>query len=189
MISENLWSLRKWADTAADSGKAQLGRQETILTWMGAGCSGKACCLRGDLRMSFGQVADRETSRIVIRMDRDVLHLSYKFRFNGCDWENLDYALEIDWTVCNYGGKRPWFLCPARGCGRRVAILYGERIFACRHCYRLIYECQREAPHYRAMRRGYKLHERLRGFWGIEDGLPTRPRGMHQRTYATLAKK
>jgi hypothetical protein len=27
------------------------------------------------------------------------------------------------------------FICPAAGCGRRVAILYGGGNFACRHCY------------------------------------------------------
>ena len=91
--------------------------------------------------------------------------------------------------VSEYGGERPWFLCPARGCGRRVAILYGGRIFACRHCYRLVYECQREAPHYQALRRGQKLHEKLNGFGGVLEGLPPRPRGMHRRTYLRLAKR
>jgi hypothetical protein len=37
-----------------------------------------------------------------------------------------------------------WFICPAVGCGRCVAILYGGGIFACRHCYRLAYASSRE---------------------------------------------
>ena len=36
------------------------------------------------------------------------------------------------------------FICPAAGCGRRVAILYRGGIFACRHCYRLAYASSRE---------------------------------------------
>ena len=44
------------------------------------------------------------------------------------------YAVRIVRTVCNLGGSRAWFICPAVGCGRRVAILYGGGIFACRHC-------------------------------------------------------
>jgi Transposase DDE domain len=30
----------------------------------------------------------------------------------------------LEWTPCNYGGARPWFLCPMDGCRRRVAVLY-----------------------------------------------------------------
>jgi hypothetical protein len=55
-----------------------------------------------------------------------------------------EYAIGLDWTPCTYGGQRAWFLCPAAGCGRRVATLYGGAIFACRHCYRLVYPSQRE---------------------------------------------
>src|SRR5271165_3257300 len=33
------------------------------------------------------------------------------------DWKNGKYAIPIVRTPCNYGGARPWFLCPARRCG------------------------------------------------------------------------
>ena len=39
------------------------------------------------------------------------------------EWER--YPVFLDTTLCHIGGERHWFLCPARGCGRRVAILYG----------------------------------------------------------------
>lgn len=52
------------------------------------------------------------------------------------------YPVQIVWTCCFYGGKRPWFLCPAAGCNLRVAILYGGSVFACRHCYGLSYKSQ-----------------------------------------------
>ena len=50
--------------------------------------------------------------------------------------------LRLAWTPCNYGGSRPWFLCP--GCDRRAAILYveGGRLL-CRPCLGLSYPSQR----------------------------------------------
>jgi hypothetical protein len=50
----------------------------------------------------------------------------------------------IERTPCHVGGSRPWFICPALGCGRRVAILYGGGIFACRLCFQLAYASARE---------------------------------------------
>ncbi len=52
----------------------------------------------------------------------------------------------LEWTPCNYGGSRPWFMCPGEGCGRRVAILYGPTLpLLCRLCRNLVYESQRRA--------------------------------------------
>jgi hypothetical protein len=50
--------------------------------------------------------------------------------------------VRLEWTPCNYGGQRPWFLSPVRGCSRRVAVLYGGGIFACRRCHGLNYQSQ-----------------------------------------------
>src|ERR1700722_14048018 len=30
----------------------------------------------------------------------------------------------LTYTTCNYGGRRPWFICPMPECNRRVAVLY-----------------------------------------------------------------
>jgi hypothetical protein len=30
----------------------------------------------------------------------------------------------LTYTPSNFGGRRPWFVCPSPRCGRRVAILY-----------------------------------------------------------------
>ncbi len=69
------------------------------------------------------------------------LILNYKHRSPQEDWRILKYPVLLDWTDCTFGGRRAWFRCPANGCGRRVALLYLGRagIFACRHCYRLVY--------------------------------------------------
>jgi hypothetical protein len=81
---------------------------------------------------------------------------------------------------------RKWFACPARGCGRRVAKLYGGRIFACRHCYQLAYPFQREAAFQRSQRRADRSRTRLRWREGFEDCRGEKPKGMHWRTYHRL---
>src|SRR6478609_5352946 len=44
----------------------------------------------------------------------------------------LLHKFGIQWTRCNFGGRRPWFICQ---CGKRVAKLYDtSSIVACRHC-------------------------------------------------------
>ena len=72
--------------------------------------------------------------------------LRYRSRSGqGSEWEDVWEPVSLTWTACNFGGERPWFLCPGTGCGRRVAVLYGPgRYFLCRHCYDLVYESQRE---------------------------------------------
>jgi hypothetical protein len=82
----------------------------------------------------------------------NVVVLSDRQRLHGSDqWEQTDYLIHLVRTPCHYGGERVWFLCPARGCSRRVAILYGGNIFACRHCYRLAYQSQRAQRYQRAL--------------------------------------
>jgi len=88
-------------------------------------------------------------------------------------------------TRCNCGGQRAWFRCLARGCGRRVAILYGGEIFACRHCYQLAYPSQRESSGDRADARAWKIRERCSGWGSLFDPL-MRPKGMHWRTFRRL---
>lgn len=116
----------------------------------------------------------------------DCVKLMYKVRErrSGGEWEPREYFVNLERTRCNYGGTRPWFLCPGRGCGRRVAILYScGGYFLCRQCHRLAYECQRESDLDRTARRLRKLTSRLCEWATIFDGMPPRPKGMHRRTY------
>ena len=124
---------------------------------------------------------------IKVRAESDRVILIYRHCNGGGEWKDESYPVSLDWTSCNYGGKRPWFLCPAKGCGRRVAVLYGGSIFACRHCHQLAYPSQRETDYDRAARRANKIRERL----GWEQGIFNpkgwkKPKGMHWRTFERL---
>lgn len=124
---------------------------------------------------------------INIRVDhRHSLALNYRSRGNGGEWVDRAYSVALTWTDCHYGGQRAWWLCPAVGCGRRVAVLYGGPVYACRHCHRLAYQSQRETPDDRATRRADKLRDQLGWEAGILNGEGGKPKGMHWATYARL---
>jgi hypothetical protein len=122
---------------------------------------------------------------IQVRTESDQVILSYRQRGSG-EWKDERYPVRLDWSPCNYGGQRAWFLCPAVGCSRRVAILYGGAIFACRHCYRLAYSSQRENANDRATRRADRLRARLGWEPGILNGDGGKPEGMRWRTFERL---
>jgi len=95
--------------------------------------------------------------------------------------------VNLDWTNCKFGGRRPWFLCPATGCGKRVAILYDGVIFACRHCHQLAYASQRETGYDRMARRADRIRTKLGWEPGILNGKGLRPKGMHWKTFERLS--
>ncbi len=125
-------------------------------------------------------------SCIRVSTRQDAVTLTYSHKPNGKSGERKNYPIYIDWTSCHFGGERPWFLCPASGCGRRVAILYCGGIFACRHCYNLAYACQSETIHDRELRRVEKIRDRLGWEPGILSRTGSRPKGMHFSTYKKL---
>jgi hypothetical protein len=125
---------------------------------------------------------------IQARPEADRVILSYRHQSGGNDWRPMEYPVRLEWTDCHLGGRRVWFLCPAAGCGRRVALLYlgGAGIFACRHCHRLAYACQREAADDRAARRADRIRDRLGWQAGILNRSGGKPKGMHWRTFERL---
>ena len=125
---------------------------------------------------------------IRVRTEKNLVRLMYRHRSQGKKWHDENYPVYLNWTPCHLGGKRPWFLCPAQGCDRRVAILYGGAIFACRHCYQLAYESQREAAYDRAARKADKIREKLDWPGGILNGSGWgKPKGMHWKTFHRLS--
>lgn len=131
-------------------------------------------------------INDQIVARINLLVGVDRVTLDYRAREHGGDWRPMNYPVRLAWTACNFGGRRAWWLCPASGCGRRAAVLFGGSVFACRHCHRLAYRCQREGEEDRAARRAEKLRARLRWEPGILNGNGGKPAGMHWRTFGRL---
>ena len=123
---------------------------------------------------------------INIRTEANRVILDYRTRKQGGEWQPMNYPVLLEWTGCHFGGRRAWFRCPARGCGRRVAILYGGSVYACRHCHKLNYACQREADYDRSGRRADKLRKRLNWEPGFLNGTGVKPKGMHWKTFWRL---
>jgi len=126
---------------------------------------------------------------IQMRTEQDHVILIYSHRSGGAEWKDEQYLVRIVRTPCNLGGSRAWFICPAVGCGRRVAILYGGSIFACRRCYRLAYPSSREDAGGRATRMADKLRARLGWEPGILNCRGNKPKWMRRRTFKRLAAK
>lgn len=124
---------------------------------------------------------------IRVRTEPDRVILAYHHRRGGEDWKEEIYPIYLDWTACNLGGQRPWFLCPAKGCSRRVAILYGADYFVCRHCHDLAYPSQREEGYDRLARRANRVRTKLGWETGILNNPDRRkPYGMHWKTFHRL---
>jgi hypothetical protein len=132
---------------------------------------------------------DKPVGNIRIEVHENSLTLSYRANEGGEEWERLSYPVRLLTQPCNLGGERRWFACPALGCGRRVALLYGGRIFACRSCHGLVYPSQREQRFQRYQRRVDSIKSRLGwdaegwGDWG------PKPKGMHYTTFARLTSE
>jgi len=123
-----------------------------------------------------------QTGSIKFKTTRDSLQLIYRQRNNGGDWIDKNERIVFDWTHCNYGGSRQWFLCPH--CGKRVAILYGLNSgFLCRHCYRLPYASQSETYLDRMFRKVRKIRKKLDGDIDLDIPLYRKPKGMHWKTF------
>lgn len=130
----------------------------------------------------------KEIGRISVRAEENSVALDYKWRSLGDDWEEVSETVRLTTTRCNYGGCRPWFVCP--NCFGRVGKLYSAgKYFLCRHCYNLVYETQREALHYRLLRKTQSIRKRLGGSESTADEFPPKPKGMHWKTYNRLRQE
>jgi hypothetical protein len=115
------------------------------------------------------------------------LVLAYRQRTQGGPWQDVTEPVTLLWTPCHYGGRRPWFLCPGPGCGRRVALLYlGGAYWACRQCLGLAYQSQREDWGSRQMDKAQRIRRRLGGMADLTAPFPAKPPRMHRRTYERL---
>ena len=115
---------------------------------------------------------------------------------SGDDQRRETYPVWIERTECNFGGSRPWFLCPAPTCNERVGKLYlppGERKFLCRHCHDFGYHSSRISgnPDRTHRMRYNRARKKLGGESAHPEAdfvpTPDRPKGMHENTYEKLA--
>ena len=138
---------------------------------------------------TFGWSWTRQGETVAIinfTVEADRVWLHYRHSRTGQDWQERRYPVCLERTPCHLGCERVWWRCPAAGCGRRVAVLHGVAVFACRHCHKLAYSSQRETATDRAIRRAGQLRKRLGWVPGIAHGEGPRPKGMHLRTFERL---
>lgn len=136
--------------------------------------------------MSFGKILKCKQTTESDKKSKINKHFAKIFNIRATIWQTMEYPVRLEWTSCNFGGRRAWLVCPAQGCGRRVAVLFGGSIFACRHCHKLAYQCQRETDDDRAMRRAETIRRRLGWEAGIANPEGGKPKGMHWQTFARL---
>jgi len=122
---------------------------------------------------------------VVTSIKRDEPDLMRLYYTGGRDRRSEPCRVLIEWTPCNYGGTRAWFICPMN-CGRRVAILYGDGSLACRQCNQLAYQSQHASPRYRALHRARAIRRKLGGSISLAEPFPPKPKGMHRLTYARI---
>jgi len=99
--------------------------------------------------------------------------------------EDVKQPISISRTPCNYGGTRPWFLCPH--CCRRVSKLYAAgKYFLCRHCYSLAYHSQQITEPNRLLNKAQAIRKRLGASQSCWDPIDSKPKGMHWKTFERL---
>ncbi|TLS68636.1 hypothetical protein FEF65_02720 [Mariprofundus erugo] len=115
------------------------------------------------------------------------LLLNYRHQAYGEDWQDVKQIIQLEYTPCNYGGRRVWMRCPH--CCRRCAILYiVSKYPACRKCYNLAYASESEGQLDRVLRKARDAQEKLGKPDGKLMGWLPRPKGMNMKTYLRLLK-
>lgn len=131
----------------------------------------------------------QQTGAINYQVKENGIKLLYNMRENSqADWQAIEQFVFFDYTPCNYGGKRTWLLCTE--CNRRVACIYGAgKYFLCRHCYGLNHQSQHENYHDRQLTKAQDIRRKLGGDANLASPFPSRPKGMHWKTYWQLREK
>lgn len=77
---------------------------------------------------------------------------------------NNHYKIDISYSNCFYGGKRPWFICPL--CLKKAGVLYIlNNTTGCRTCFNLTYHSRNENhslrndPAFRHLNTLVKIHD------------------------------
>ena len=124
-----------------------------------------------------------ESSNITIITRDNALELSYRVRNTGEEWQDRHQHVMLEHTECNFGGTRPWLICPQ--CFKRVGVLYFRGLFLCRHCSRVAYSSKSENLPDRMLRKANKMRDRLGADYGLHKPI-RRPKGMHWNKFWRL---
>lgn len=173
------------------------GRKETVeacteldvRSWRRDGYLGKR-----PVRMTVTWTRNGEQiAAIGVTASRDAVRLTYETwrEQDKSDRKTYGYTVPVEWTACNFGGERPWFVCPGgfegRVCNRRVAKLYlRSHLFLCRHCHGLTYVSRQTGKNDQALRKCRKIRQQLGGSADMTTPFPPKPKGMHHQTYLKL---
>ncbi len=138
----------------------------------------------------FGEMASYYTTygnaddAVYVSAAHDRARLRHRSRSTKTTY--AEERLPLEWTPCNYGGARCWFVCP--GCSSRVAVLYVKRgkSFRCRRCHSLSYESQRLDPATRSVRRAQRNRLKMGASTNLFLAPTGRPRRMHRTTWQRL---
>lgn len=137
----------------------------------------------------YWSMRGERVASIQLRADFACVVLMYSHCSWDAEWIREEYPVSLEWIPCYFGGERAWLLCPWPGCGRRVAVLRGGNKFYCRQCWNLAYESQNEAAWDRALTKAQSIRVKLGGEPGFAYDFPSKPKGMHWRTYYRLKRQ
>lgn len=144
----------------------------------------RPCAFAWHWTSNYGEKVGSVGVRIADDVQRMIL--TYQWTPYGSETRTVECSLWINRTPCNYGGFRPWVLCPS--CGRRCAVVYfgaPSGRYACRRCSRVAYLSQCEDETGRLWRKQRKIECKLAGSASEWNGWQ-KPKGMHQQTFDRL---
>lgn len=148
----------------------------------------------------LGCFADRAIERQWKRNGEDVaaitivgtghlLSLFYRVRDDAGAWRTIKDRIGIRWKPCNFGGVRPYFVCPGLWtsiCGRHVTDLYEAGFqFRCKDCHGLTYASRRASSDQRTPP-PLCFIEKVVWVNGRSVIVSRRPKGMWRKTFERL---
>jgi hypothetical protein len=118
-----------------------------------------------------------------------LLNTSYRVRDDSGAWRTMKDRIGVQWKPCNFGGVRPYFVCPGLWtsiCGRHVTHLYEAGFqFRCKDCHGLTYASRRASSDQR-IPHPLCFVEKVVWVNGSSVIIPKRPQGMWRKTYKRL---
>ncbi|NBC19767.1 MAG: hypothetical protein GVY06_01760 [Alphaproteobacteria bacterium] len=128
---------------------------------------------------------DGEENYIHLSGGHHSIRLSYRYRQNGGDWQDVSQTVHLDWSPRHFGGEQAYFLCPKCGSRRRYLVGAGAR-FLCQACHGLVHAASREGESDRVFRRMWKVKRKIGAELALGGLRGAKPKGMHRATHDRL---